>query len=125
MPQPRLKYERIDEVTREAVEQALREDNPEVLLRVVIAVSMYEPDWRYAQDLCIRLSFHIHFNVRGNAVLGFGHIARVHRQLDQAMVQPIIQAALRDEDSYIRGQAHSAMDDTAFFLKWHYEECGT
>jgi hypothetical protein len=31
--------------------------------------------------------------------------------------QPIIQAALRDESDYIRGQAACAMDDTAFFLE--------
>ena len=122
MSEPSRKYEEITELSREAVEQALREGVAETLLRVVIAVSMYDADWDYAQDLCVRLSSHPHFNVRGNAVLGFGHIARVHRQLDRALVQPIIQAALRDESDYIRGQAVSAMDDTAFFLKWHYDE---
>ncbi len=122
MSEPSHKYEEITELSREAVEQALREGVAETLLRVVIAVSIHDADWRYAQDLCVRLSSHPHFNVRGNAVLGFGHIARVHRQLDRALVQPIIQAALRDESDYIRGQAISAMDDTAFFLKWHYEE---
>jgi hypothetical protein len=83
---------------------------------------MHDGDWRYAQDLCIRLSLHPHFNVRGNAVLGFGHIARVHRQLDRAVVQPIIKAALLDANDYIRGHGHDAADDTAHFLGWHYDE---
>lgn len=119
---PKMRYEEIPTLTREVVEQALRDDVPEVLLRVVIAVSMHDDDGRYAQDLCVRLSAHSHFNVRGNAVLGFGHIARVHGQLDRALVQPIIQAALRDESDYVRGQADSAMDDTAMYLGWHYDE---
>jgi hypothetical protein len=118
---PRRKYEEISPSDHQAVEQALRDDVPEVLWRVVIAVSMHDDNWRYAQDLCIRLAAHAHFNVRGNAVLGFGHIARVHGQLDQALVQPIIQAALHDPSDYIRGQAVSAVDDTEFFLKWHYD----
>ena len=122
MPEPRRKYEEIGEWSHEAVEQALLDDDTEALLRAVIGVSMHDDDWRYAQDLCVRLSSHPHFNVRGNAVLGFGHIARVHRQLDRALVQPIIRAALRDESDYIRGQADRAMDDTVFFLKWHYDE---
>jgi hypothetical protein len=122
MPEPSSKYEEIGQWSHEAVERALRGGDTEALLRAVIGVSMHNADWRYAQDLCVRLSSHPHFNVRGNAVLSFGHIARVHRQLDRALVQPIIQAALRDESDYIRGQAVCAMDDTAFFLEWHYDE---
>jgi hypothetical protein len=122
MPQRRPKYAEITEWSREAVEQVLRDNDTEALLRAVIAVSMHDEDWRYAQGLCVRLSLHPHFNVRGNAVLGFGHIARVHGQLDRAVVPPVIQAALRDESDYVRGQAHSAMDGTAFFLEWRYDE---
>jgi hypothetical protein len=120
-----LKYEEITEWSRAAVDQALRDNDVEALLVAVIAVSMYDPEWRYAQDLCIRLSSHAHYNVRGNAVLGFGHISRVHRQLDREIVQPIIRAALRDDNAYIRGQAYCAMDDTENFLKWHYDESDT
>lgn len=67
------------------------------------------------------LSSHPHFNLRGNAVLGFGHIARVHGQLDENVVHPIIAAALRDPDAYVRGQASCAADDTAFFLGWKFD----
>ena len=116
------KYEKIGQWSHEDVERAICDDDAEALILVAIGVSMHGEDWRYAQDLCVRLSSHPHFNVRGNAVLGFGHVARVHRQLDRTLVQPIIQAALRDENDYIRGQAVCAMDDTTFFLKWHYDE---
>jgi hypothetical protein len=122
MAKPRLKYVEVTEWTRQEVEAALQEDRPESLLRAVIAVSMYDEDQAYAESLCVRLSKHRHFNVRGNAVLGFGHIARVHRYLDKELVHPIVRAALADADEYVRGQAQSAKDDTAFFLKWKYEE---
>lgn len=115
-----MRYALISEWSHDSVEQALRDDEPARLLRAVVAVAMYDADWRYAQDLCIRLSAHQDFNVRGNAVLGFGHIARVHRQLDRDTVQPIIEAALRDPDDYIRGHATDAADDTAQFLGWKY-----
>lgn len=121
MPSPRARYEEIPEWSHEQVEQALRDDKPEALRYAVVAVSMYDADWRYAQGLCVRLSYHPHFNVRGNAVLGFGHIARVHGQLDRAVVQPIIEAALRDADDYVRGHGVDAADDTAHFLGWKYD----
>jgi len=122
MSEQRPQYREIGPWKHEDVEEAVRTDDTEALRLAVIGVSMHDDDWRYAQDLCVRLSSHAHFNVRGNAVLGFGHIARVHRQLDRTLVQPIIQAALRDENDYIRGQADCAKDDTALFLKWHYNE---
>ena len=121
MPQSRLKYEEIPKWTRDAVEQALRDDDPNFLLQAVVAIAMHDADWRYAQDLCVRLSSHPHFNVRGNAVLGFGHIARVHGRLDRAIVQPIIVAALHDANDYVRGHGVDAADDTTHFLGWQYD----
>ena len=106
--------------SHEAVEQALQANDSEVLLQAVVGIAMYDADWQYAQDLCVRLSSHSHFNVRGNAVLGFGHIARVHGRLDRALVQPIIVAALQDPDEYVRGHGHDAIDDTSHFLGWQY-----
>jgi hypothetical protein len=56
--------------------------------------------------------------VRGNAVLGFGHLARRFRRLDEGVVRPIIENALLDADPYVRGQADAAADDVAHFLGW-------
>ncbi|NBV21668.1 MAG: HEAT repeat domain-containing protein [Proteobacteria bacterium] len=122
MPTLHARYEEIPEWSHEKVEQALRDDDPGVLRYAVVAISMHDGDWRYAQDLCVRLSSHPHFNVRGNAVLGFGHIARVHRQLDRAVVQPIIEAALRDADKYVRGHGVDTVADTEHFLGWKYDQ---
>jgi len=124
MPAPRLKYQEPDDWSRSSIENALAADRPEDLWRAVIAVSMHDEDWKYAQDLCVRLSRHRHFNVRGNAVLGFGHIARVHQKLDREVVSPIIEAALKDEEEYVRDHARSARDDTELFLLWKYESEG-
>ena len=120
MPKPRLKYESVELWTHELIARAITEDDPDVLLRIVVGVSMYDDNQEYAQDLCLRLSRHSHFNVRGNAILGFGHIARVHGALDKQRVFPIIKEALSDSNEYIRGQAHGAKEDTEHFLKWIY-----
>ena len=108
--------------TPRAVEKAIQADDADALLRAVVAVSMTDLDWRYAQNLCIHLSSHENANVRGNAVLGFGHIARVHGHLERARVQPIIRTALHDVDEFVRRQASCAIEDTAFFLNWNYPE---
>jgi hypothetical protein len=121
MSSPHAEYEEIPEWSHEKVEQALHDDDPDALRYAVVAIALHDEDWRYAQDLCVRLSTHAHFNVRGNAVLGFGHIARVHRRLDRAVVQPIIEAAMRDANDYVRGHGFDAADETAHFLGWKYD----
>lgn len=120
MANARLKYEGIGAWSRELIAQALIDDAPEAVLRAVIAASMHDDDWKYAQDLCVRLSAHPHLNVRGNAVLGFGHIARVHGRLEERLVLPIIRAALKDDDEYVRSQACGARDDVEHFLGWDF-----
>lgn len=115
---PRLLYEDPGTWSREEVDKAIREDNRETLRIAVLGVCMYGDSGEYAQALCLKLSWHSDPSVRGNAVLGFGHIARVHRRLDREVVEPILHVALQDSDPYVRGHAASAIDDVRHFLGW-------
>jgi hypothetical protein len=111
-------YQKVDEIRRLDVEAAIGRDQPDELLLIPIAVSLHSQDLDWAQAICIRLASHPHFNVRGNAVLGFGHLARRFRTLDVAVVKPLIEAGLVDADKYVRGQANAAADDVCHFLGW-------
>lgn len=104
------------------VESVIERGDVDELGYVPIVVSMDPPDCDWAADICLRLSSHPDGRVRGNSVLGFGHLARICGKLDRAIVQPIIIAALSDPDSNVRGHAHSAVDDTSHFLGWDYPE---
>jgi len=67
----------------------------------------------------MRLATHPDATVRGNAILGFGHLARRFRRLDRQTVEPLVTAALSDQSEFVRGQAEAASDDIGFFLKWN------
>lgn len=103
------------------VDAVLARGEPDALLHVPILVSLDPPDCAWAQETCIHLAVHPHPTVRGNAVLGFGHLARTCGALDEARVRPLLQSALRDADDYVRGQAHAAADDVSHFLGWRME----
>lgn len=103
------------------VEAVIGRGVPGELLHVPISVSLSPPDCAWAQDVCLRLASHPHFNVRGNAVLGFGHLARTCGALDEARVRPVVEAALRDPDPYVRGQADAAAGDLVHFLGWRID----
>ena len=97
-------------------EAAIVRNDPAELYLVPISVSLYAEDFEWAQGVCLRLADHPHGNVRGNALLGFGHLARRFRRLDRIRIEPLIRKGLQDTDDFVRGQADAAADDIAHFL---------
>ncbi|MGI4790966.1 MAG: hypothetical protein ACRYFS_19225 [Janthinobacterium lividum] len=97
------------------VEDAIARNVPKELSSVVIGVALNASDLEWAQRVCVRLATHPDSNVRGNALLGLGHLARRFGQLNRNIVVPLIEAGLHDEDSFVRGQAQAAFDDVSFF----------
>ncbi|MEQ8936073.1 MAG: hypothetical protein RIE56_09820 [Amphiplicatus sp.] len=93
----------------------------EYLAVLPIDFSMNPPEDVNVESVCIALSVHPDVFVRRNAILGFGHLARVTRKLDEALVKPIIEAALHDKEPSVRGNADAAMDDIEHFLGWKFK----
>jgi 3-methyladenine DNA glycosylase AlkC len=44
-------------------------------------------------------------------------LARIHRKLHIDKVSPILKAALKDKNEYVRGQSENTKDDIGFLLK--------
>lgn len=118
-----MKYEPVKRRSHEEVEEAILRDDPEELLEAVLSAALHSDEPHWSENICLRLSNHKHFNVRGNAILGFAQIARIHGRLNENKVKPVIEAALNDESDYVRGQAIAAADDVEFFLKWEVARC--
>ncbi|HVV82145.1 MAG TPA: hypothetical protein VHE35_03670 [Kofleriaceae bacterium] len=66
-------------------------------------------------DASLRLSAHRDEIVRGNAILAFGHLARLFRRASDEGVS-IVRRALRDPSPYVRGQAWAAASDLRHYL---------
>ncbi|KCZ96654.1 hypothetical protein HPO_18852 [Hyphomonas polymorpha PS728] len=98
------------------------DDTPlEYLALLPIDFSMNPPEDVNVESVCIALSTHPDVFVRGNAMIGFGHLARVTRKLNKARVKPILEAALHDMEPSVRGKADDAMDDIENYLGWKFE----
>jgi hypothetical protein len=108
-------YSKHEEPTGAQVEEALRRDRPDEVKRVVIGLALHSMDGAFVEQLCRRLATHGNEEVRGNAILGFGHLARRFRRLSPE-ARGLIQQGLSDTSEYVRGQAHAAADDADFFL---------
>jgi hypothetical protein len=105
-----------------SITAALARNDPDELLHIPIALSMAPPEDDhpgYAESICRELARHGHPNVRGNALLGFGHLARTAGIIWKPKeVRALVEAGLADPDVYVRGQAEAAAMDLRQFLKW-------
>lgn len=113
-----MRYEPIPVFTRSEVETAIDRDDPRELSLAVLSAALHSQEPGWAQQICLCLSRHANNTVRGNAILGFGHIARIHRTLDRDKVVPALTRALSDPDEYVRGHARDAVDDVKHYLNW-------
>lgn len=108
----------------EQIEAALELDDPIELMDLIAQIALEESDGRFAENCCARLAKHGNANVRGNAVLGFGHLARRFGRLDWRRIHPLVDIALHDRSDYVRAQAESAAEDLATFLSWEFDVPG-
>ena len=111
----------VDEAFRSRVEDAIELDDPIELADLATDVGLVAEPLEWAQSCCIQLARHRNANVRGNAVLAFGHLARRFGRLDPQRIRRLVQIALYDPSEYVRGQANSAADDLSTFLGWEFE----
>lgn len=118
MPKPI--YQAIEPLSREEVDAVVERDNPSELLIVILSVAIHDEDRSFAELFCQKYSNHSDSNVRGNAILGFAHIARIQGSLNEHVIKPIIKKGLIDENEYVRGHSIDAKEDTEWFLKWKY-----
>jgi hypothetical protein len=100
---------------RAELDAALTSDDVQALRHIVVAVTT-TGDTTTAVELVRRLLEHGDEKVRGNAVLGVGHLARRFGTVPADLVLGVRAAAL-DPSAYVRGQADAAADDLATFTR--------
>ncbi len=109
----------LDGWTKQSIDALVARAEVDDLRLVPIAITCWgTPDPQWSENICLSLSQHSDPFVRGNAVLGLGHLSRVCGVLDKARCLPVVEAALSDPDAHVRGQANAAVDDLNHFLGW-------
>ena len=110
-----------EEQRHRAFDAALLRDDASELEQLVLDVGMETEDREWAECFCARLTKHRNATVRGNALLGLGHLARRFGQLDRNRVQRLVETGLFAHHDYVREQAESAAMDIETYLDWRFE----
>ena len=108
---------------RKKFEAALERDAPIELQQLILDVTLEceDRDREWAECCCAQLAKHRNANVRGNALLGFGHLARRFGRLDRNRVKRLVEIGLHAHNEYVRERADSAADDLETFLSWSFD----
>lgn len=104
--------------SKEEIENLLSYGTTEQLLALPLAVGESFPDWKYAQNICLRLADHPSDKVRANACLGLAYVARTKHRLEKHLVKPILLRELRCQTES-RWRVEDAINDINHYLKWH------
>jgi hypothetical protein len=112
-------YESLPILSRkEEIENLLICGTIEEILVLPLAVGENFPDWKYAQDVCLRLADHPSDKVRANACLGLAYVARTKQRLEKHLVKPILLRELSCQTEF-RWRIVDAINDINRHLKWH------
>ena len=97
--------------------QLIKSGIKENVIQGLLGLSLYGENFDLIQETLVEYSGNSDENIRGIAILCFGHIARIYGRINTELVLPIVQKGLKDKNSFVRGHSHSALDDIEFFVK--------
>ena len=111
-------YMPLEPFSDDEINQILESNDIDALITLPLSIGENHHNWKYAQDLCVRLSEHSDARVRANAILGLTYIARTKGKLEKFVVMPVVLRAL-DENKEFEWRIIDAIDDINLFMKWN------
>jgi len=109
-----MRYKEAEPISRREAEVAFSSGSPERISDALVSAAFFDPDWRWVQDICIQYANHSDLQISGMAVTCFGHLARIHGNLEMERVLPILQKLRKDPK--LAGKVDDALDDINMYI---------
>ena len=110
-----MKYQTHNQITRQAAEESFSTRDVKKICETLVAISLHEPDWKWAQDKCLHYLNDENPDIQGISATCLGHIARIHGELEREKVLTALHAHLGKDIT--DGQIQDAIDDITMFLR--------
>jgi len=111
-------YEEPQPISEREVFEALKEDDVERLLLIPIELGMNHDNWRFIQEISVRLSEHADPRVRANALFGIEYAARFKGRVEKNIVKPVLLRALHDPVEDVSCRARETIDAVNQLMGW-------
>lgn len=108
-------YHEVLPLERDELENLIGSGNEAAVVEALLSAAFFDPDWRWVQQLCVSHLEDMNENVRCNAAICLGHVARIHGRIELEMIVPRLKSMLADP---VTGPyAEDALDDIAHFVR--------
>ncbi len=104
-----------DRLSRKVALAKLAGTDPHARIDGILSLALYDPDWKFVQDLCLELLHDSDVDIVATAVLGLGHLGRIHGHLELDRVVPQLEA-LKTNDA-LAGRVSDELDDIDIFVR--------
>ena len=98
--------------------QAIKENNEELLKDLCIPLGKMHENWRFSQDVCVKLSDHGNEVIRSSALLGLSMTVMRHLKIEKNIVKPVLLRGRNDQSEVVRNAAETAINDINSWMKW-------
>ena len=109
-----MKYSVPPRLSRKQATDDLASADARKRVHALLSLALYNSDWRWVQDQCLRLLADSEEDIVATAILGLGHLARLHQRLDLDQVLPRLKTL--QADPRFGGRVSDAYDDIRMFV---------
>ena len=114
-----MKYEPLEFISNQRALEIMKNGTIDELRVLPFSMGEYCDDWKFAQNLCVKLLNHSDEQVRANAVCGLSYIARNHRMLDKKQIENLVFRIFKaSADKHCEEKIREAIHDIYIFMKW-------
>lgn len=108
------KYRQPQPILREEFERDMASQDQRVVSTALIRMALHESDWKWAERACLSMLSDPRKDVKVAALVGLGHLARIHRVLHLEIVVPAVTRLVND--AAVGGSAEDTLDDILMFV---------
>ncbi len=109
-----MRYVEPEVLTKEEAEKRLECGDAHCVRETLVSIALNEPDGDWAQQRCVFFAKSQEPTIRAVAATCLGHLARIHKRLDLAVVRPLLEGLLSDP---VAGPAaETALEDIEWFM---------
>ena len=107
-------YEEIPVLTRSEIEACFQKtSHRDQVTRALLSAALYDDDFDWVQQQCLNFLTGPDTSLRCTALVGLGHLARLHGRMDQVALDHLAQAEL---DPALAGYVSDVRDDIEIFI---------
>ena len=110
----KMKYVYLGPIDRHDAETIFHSGDTTKICRSLISISLYDPDYLWAQNKCLQLLESDDIEIKNAAITGFSHIARIHKKLNLNLILPKL--IRLQKNPFLTESIHASLEEIAVFI---------